>query len=157
LRVIVVDTPHRRHCNTSVSSSGSRSRTARSCILSSQTGQAPSLEHALAKVDEAATAAADDLDVQGPLTEARRNLEQVLASYRKSLGSEHPDTATDPHNLARYQGDLAAARPLFERVLAIYEKVLGPEVSEIAIIRIHLGDLAAARPLVQPPREGAGP
>src|SRR6516164_1453691 len=61
LAVIVVDTPHRRHCNTSVSSSGSRPRTARSCILSSQTGQAPSLEHALAKVDEAATAAADDL------------------------------------------------------------------------------------------------
>jgi tetratricopeptide (TPR) repeat protein len=88
-----------------------------------------------------------------------RVLERALAIREKSLGPEHPDTATSLNNLAallRDQGDLAGTRPLLERALAIREKVLGPEhpdtatsLNNLAALLRDQGDLAAARPLFE--------
>jgi tetratricopeptide (TPR) repeat protein len=91
--------------------------------------------------------------------QARPLHEQALAIREKTLGPEHPDTATSLNNLAlvlKDEGDFAGARPLYERALAIDEKVLGPEHPETAIDLANLalllreqGDLAAARPLLE--------
>jgi tetratricopeptide (TPR) repeat protein len=53
----------------------------------------------------------------------------------KSLGLEHPDTATSLNNLAelyRAQGKYEQAEPLYQRSLAIWEKALGPEHPNVA-------------------------
>ena len=77
----------------------------------------------------------------------------------KSLGVEHPETATSLNNLAlllQDQGDLAGARPLYERALAIFEKALGPEhphtatsLNNLANLLQAQGDLTGARPLLE--------
>jgi tetratricopeptide (TPR) repeat protein/pimeloyl-ACP methyl ester carboxylesterase len=90
---------------------------------------------------------------------ARPLYERALAIAEKTLGPEHPDTATSLNNLATLlqdQGDLAGARPLFERALAISEKTLGPDHPETATSLNNLatllhaqGDLPGARPLLE--------
>jgi tetratricopeptide (TPR) repeat protein len=95
----------------------------------------------------------------GAYAQARPLHEQALAIREKTLGPEHPLTATSLNNLAlvlKDEGDLAAARPLYERALAIDEKALGPEHPDTAIDLANLGfllrdqgDLAAARPLLE--------
>ena len=96
---------------------------------------------------------------QGDFAAARPLYERALAIREKTLGPEHPDTATSLNNLAGLlsdQGDLAAARPLYERALAIREKVLGPEhpdtatsLNNLAGLLSDQGDLAGARPLFE--------
>ena len=97
---------------------------------------------------------------RGAYSHAVPLLRDVLAICEKTLGSEHPETASSLNNLAsllQAQGDLAAARPLFERALAIREKALGPEhprtatsLNNLASLLQAQGDIAAAtRPLFE--------
>jgi tetratricopeptide (TPR) repeat protein len=63
-------------------------------------------------------------------SQAGELLRDALAIREKTLGREHPATATSLNNLGNLlsdEGDFAGARPLYERALAIYEKTLGPE------------------------------
>ena len=72
------------------------------------------------------TGPSDDPD----LKEARRLHEEVLATRRRTLGPEHPDTITSMNNLAetlRSQGDLSGARRLYEAVLELRRRVLGSD------------------------------
>jgi len=80
-------------------------------------------------------------------SEARPLLERALAIREKSLGPEHPDTASSLNNLAlllQAQGDLAGARPLYERALAICEKTLGPAHPDTVLVRNNLATLGGA-------------
>src|SRR5207253_484236 len=96
----------------------------------------------------------------GPLAayaQARPLFERALAIREKTLGPEHPDTATSLHNLAlllKGQGDLVGARALYDRALAIREKVLGPEhpdtamsLNSLAILLQEQSDFAGSRAL----------
>ena len=85
--------------------------------------------------------------------------ERALAIRGKTLGPEHPHTATSLNNLAdllHAQGEFAAARQLLERALAINEQALGPEhpdtavgLNNLALLLHDQGDLAGARPLYE--------
>jgi tetratricopeptide (TPR) repeat protein len=84
------------------------------------------------------------LDIQGEYAAARPLLERALAIRERSLGPDHPDTATSLNNLAlclQAQGAYAEARPLLERALAIRERSLGPDHPDTRIIRKNLTDL----------------
>ena len=66
----------------------------------------------------------------GPPGEVLKMREELLALYRKSLGSEHNDTLRAAGNLASSYGDvgrLDEALKLQEETLAICQRVLGPE------------------------------
>jgi tetratricopeptide (TPR) repeat protein len=66
---------------------------------------------------------------------------RALAIREKSLGPEHPETASALNDLAillQNQGDLVAARPLLERALTICETTLGPSMRKLR----RLNDLA---------------
>ena len=75
------------------------------------------------------------------LYKAKRYAE-ALPFYKKAvelaertLGPQHPTTATHIRSLARLhiaQGNYAQAEQLYQRALVIYEKVLGPERRELA-------------------------
>ena len=88
-------------------------------------------------------------------SQAEPLLRDALAIREKSLGPEHPDTATSLNHLAGLltgRGNLAEARPLCERALAIQEKALGSEHPDTATSLDHLagllyaqGDIAGAR------------
>ena len=90
-------------------------------------------------------------------SQAEPLLRDALAIREKSLGPEHPDTATSLNHLAGLltgRGNLAEARPLCERALAIQEKALGPEHPDTAMSLHNLasllssqGDFAGARSL----------
>jgi tetratricopeptide (TPR) repeat protein len=59
----------------------------------------------------------------------------AVAIREKALGLEHPDLATNLHNLAvlyAVQDQHAKAEPLYQRVLAIREKALGAEHPDVA-------------------------
>jgi tetratricopeptide (TPR) repeat protein len=83
----------------------------------------------------------------------------AVAICEKTLGSEHPDTATSLNDLAlalKEKGDFVAARPFQERALAIVEKALGPEhpytatnLNNLANVLRDEGDLTGARPLYE--------
>jgi tetratricopeptide (TPR) repeat protein len=90
---------------------------------------------------------------------ARLLFDRSLSLYERTLGPEHPHTATSLNNLAGLldaQGNYAAARPLFERVLAIREKALGAEhpdtgasLNNLAGLLRAQGDYAGAKPLFE--------
>jgi len=92
-------------------------------------------------------------------SQAEPLLRDALAIREKSLGPEHPDTATSLNHLAGLlmgRGNLAEARPLCERALAIQEKALGPEhpdtaqsLHNLASLLSSQGDIAGARPLYE--------
>ena len=72
-------------------------------------------------------------------------LRRALAITEKTLGPEHPDTATTLNNLATFYtttGAPAQAEPLYHRALAIREKVLGPEHVATATVLQNLGMLS---------------
>jgi tetratricopeptide (TPR) repeat protein len=83
----------------------------------------------------------------------------ALAMREKTLGPEHPQTATSLNNLAsllRAQGDFMGSRLLHERALVIREKTLGPEhpltaysLNNLASLFQSQGDLPGARPLIE--------
>jgi len=80
-----------------------------------------------------------------------------LAIREKSLGPEHPDTATSLNNLAlfyRSMGDYTAALPLYQHALAISEKAHGPDHPRTATslnnLAVLLDDSMGAYVLVEP-------
>jgi Tfp pilus assembly protein PilF len=78
--------------------------------------------------------------------EARTLSERALAIYEKTLGPDHPNTASTLNNLGgllEEQGDLAGARPYFERAVAICERTLGPDHPTTRAIRANLASLNA--------------
>jgi tetratricopeptide (TPR) repeat protein len=95
----------------------------------------------------------------GDYARARPLHERALAIREKTLGLEHPETATGLNNLGhllQVQGDRAGARPLYDRALAICEKALGPEhpktavsLNNLALLLHDQGNLAGARPLCE--------
>jgi tetratricopeptide (TPR) repeat protein len=95
----------------------------------------------------------------GDLQGARPWYERALAIRERTLGSDHPNTATSLSKLAvllRDQGDLAGARTRSERALAIRERVLGPDdpatatsLNNLAGLLLEQGELVAARPLYE--------
>jgi tetratricopeptide (TPR) repeat protein len=128
--------------------------------------------HLLARRDAGSDAALEVagwpklLDLAGSYFHTRAAYPQALPLFRdalaireRTLGPEHPDTATSLNNLAllrQHQGDLAGVRPLFERALAIWEKALGPEHPETLTALNNLGCLlrdqgnsTEARPLFE--------
>src|SRR5262249_601542 len=83
----------------------------------------------------------------------------ALAIREKTLGPEHPDTATSLNKLAsplQAQGDFAGPRPLCDRALVSRQKALGPDhpamatsLNNLAVLLRGQGDLAGARPLFE--------
>ncbi len=72
---------------------------------------------------------------QGQFQEAETLHHQVLATHEKSLGMEHPTTATSVSNLGNVyylQGRFLEAEKLYRRALQIREKVLGAEHADVA-------------------------
>jgi tetratricopeptide (TPR) repeat protein len=73
---------------------------------------------------------AEALNARGRYREVEPLREQVLATVRKALGEEHPDTARAYNDLAfcQYaQGRYSRAEQGYERALAIYRKALGED------------------------------
>jgi tetratricopeptide (TPR) repeat protein len=103
--------------------------------------------------------AGDYFHARASYKEAASLFQQVLSIRERSLGPEHPQTATSLDNLAilvRDQGDFAGARQLFERALAIREKARGLGHPDTATTLNHLGvvlhaegDLVGAQPLLE--------
>jgi tetratricopeptide (TPR) repeat protein len=97
--------------------------------------------------------------VLGDYAQARPLFERALVILEKTLGPEHPDTATGLNNFASLlqdQGDLAGARRLLERALTIREKALGLEhphvgitLHSLAYVLKNQDDFAGARPLYE--------
>jgi len=72
---------------------------------------------------------------RGEYQEAENLQAQVLAVHEKSLGAEHPTTATSLSNLGStyyLQGKFAEAEQSYRRALAIREKVLGANHPDVA-------------------------
>ena len=121
-----------------------------------------SLPHALAQsLDEAERLNQQVIQLykQGRYDEAIHIAKEVLAIYEKTLGSEHPDTATSLNNLAalyRTTGRYEEAEPLYKRSLAIREKALGPEhpdtatsLNNLALLYETTGRYAEAEPFMK--------
>ena len=90
-----------------------------------------------AEVGRALTAEAVGIQLQRRLRyrEAEAKLRLALASTRKVLGEQHPDTARSYSNVAvclDSQGKYAAALPLHQKALAIKQKALGEQHPETA-------------------------
>ncbi len=72
---------------------------------------------------------------QGQYQEAETLHHEVLAIHEKSLGAEHPTTATSVSNLGNVyylQGRFAEAEKLYRRALQVREKVLGADHADVA-------------------------
>jgi tetratricopeptide (TPR) repeat protein len=110
-------------------------------------------------VAELCNAAGEALQYAGDLKAAKPWYERALATRKRLLGPDHPDTALSLNNLAGLLwalGDLAAARPLLEGAADVWERVLGSDHPDTARSFNNLGallhaqgDLAAARPLLE--------
>ncbi len=75
-------------------------------------------------------------------------LKRALAICEKTLGPEHPDTATSLNDLAslyQAQGRYEEAEPLYQRALSICEKTLGPEHPDTATSLNGLASLYQAQ------------
>jgi tetratricopeptide (TPR) repeat protein len=73
---------------------------------------------------------AERLDRQGRSAQARALYEKVLATRRKVLGEDHPQTARSYNNLAMNlddRGKYRQAQPLYEKALAVCLKALGED------------------------------
>jgi hypothetical protein len=71
-----------------------------------------------------------------------------LAIAEKTLGPNHPNTATSLDNLAgllESEGDDAGAEPLYHRALVIAERALGPDDPTTREIRENLDALLKRR------------
>jgi CHAT domain-containing protein len=93
----------------------------------------------------------------GAYSKAEPLYQRALAIYEKTLGPEHPNTATSLNNLAELYDAMGAygkAEPLSQRALAISEKVLGPEhpdtgtsLINLAVLYREMGAYGKAEPL----------
>lgn len=86
----------------------------------------------------------------GRYVEAEPILKRVLAIRERSLGPNHPDTATSLNNLAMLYEKLgrhAESLPLLERALAICRKALGLEHPDtiISLNNLAIGYISQAR------------
>jgi tetratricopeptide (TPR) repeat protein/cellulose biosynthesis protein BcsQ len=100
---------------------------------------------------------ATTLKAQGDLVGARKLEEQVLETWIRLLGMDHPDTLKAMSNLAETlygQGDLAGTRKLQEQVLEARDRLLGKDhpdtlkaINNLATTLKAQGDLAGARKL----------
>ncbi len=75
---------------------------------------------------------------QSRYAQAEPLYEQALATKRKLLGSEHPDTALSLNNLATLyydQGKYEQAKPLLWRALAVCEQRLGPKHQDTCTVQ----------------------
>lgn len=73
--------------------------------------------------------AGDSLGQTGAVTEALTYWEEAMAKAQATLGSDHSDTLTTRHNLARWQGeagDPQTAVQSLQTVLTDRERILGP-------------------------------
>jgi tetratricopeptide (TPR) repeat protein len=96
---------------------------------------------------------------QGKYSEAIPAATQLLNLTEKSVGPEHPDTATRLSDLAQLNlemGNYVEAEPLFQRALTIQEKALGLEhldtartLNSLATLYQSKGDYAKAEPLFE--------
>jgi tetratricopeptide (TPR) repeat protein len=89
------------------------------------------------------------LQYVGNYTGARPFYERALAIHEKTLGPDHPDTATSLNNLAvlfAYQGDFEQAIPLMRRVLSISERKLGASHLQTQRYRQSLANMEAKLP-----------
>jgi tetratricopeptide (TPR) repeat protein len=116
--------------------------------------------------DRAAFLAAEDLNEQaeslfrqGKSAASRPLFEQVLASCRRLLTDDHPQTATSYNNLGiSYMGlgHYAAAQPLFEKALSIRRRLLTDDhpdtaqsYSNLAMSHKEQGNYRVAQSLLQ--------
>jgi tetratricopeptide (TPR) repeat protein len=84
------------------------------------------------------------LDDRAQYTEAESFYQRANEIGEKTLGPEHPDTATRLNNLAilyKNQGKYEQAEPLYQRAIAIGEKTLGPEHPDLATRLNNLANL----------------
>jgi CHAT domain-containing protein/Tfp pilus assembly protein PilF len=87
-------------------------------------------------------ARAEDAARRGQFGEAETLHHQVVAVHERTLGAEHPTTATSLSNLGRVldlQGKYEEAEKVYRRVLAVREKVLGAEHPDVANALNNLG------------------
>jgi CHAT domain-containing protein/tetratricopeptide (TPR) repeat protein len=78
---------------------------------------------------QALAAQADELLAKGQYREAESLQQRVVSIHEKTLGREHPLTATSLSNLGNVlylQGKFSEAEQIHRRALALREKVLGP-------------------------------
>jgi len=90
------------------------------------------------------SARAQELIDRGQYEEAETLQYRVVAIHEKTLGKEHPTTATSLSNLGNVlylQGKLKDAEAVHRRVLAIREKVLGPEHPDTATSMNNLANV----------------
>ena len=93
--------------------------------------------------DEAAEIAlrAEEALRRGQFGEAETLHHQVLAIHERTLGPEHPSTATSMSNLGRVldlQGKYADAEEVYRRALMVREKVLGADHPDVATVLNNL-------------------
>jgi len=84
------------------------------------------------------------LESKGDYAGAEPLYRRALAIAEKTLGPNHPNTATALDNLAgllESGGDVAGAEPLYRRALSIAEKALGPDHPTTREIRENLDAL----------------
>ena len=90
------------------------------------------------------SARAQELINRGQYKEAETLQQRVLAIHEKTLGKEHPTTATSLSNLGNVlyvQGKFKDAEVVHRRVLAIREKVLGAEHPDTATSMNNLANV----------------
>src|SRR5207237_1145520 len=95
---------------------------------------------------------------QGKNEEARTLLNPALATARKALGPEHPETLQTMYVLAAALSGLGIdqARARFEELLALRKRVSGPEhpktleaMNDLALVWQRSGNLEKARQLLE--------
>jgi tetratricopeptide (TPR) repeat protein len=90
---------------------------------------------------------AQALQAAGEPKEAERLFRQALAEQDKSLGAQHPETASTLNNLASLLTTLdryAEAEPLQRRALSIMERTLGPRHLRTGLAASNLADILGA-------------
>ena len=93
------------------------------------------------------------------IDESKAAFERALASYRLSLGEDHPKVAETISNLGSvyyFSGDVAGAERYFRQALTVYRKVYGNGHPEVAIVlnnvarmELELGRVDDALPLLE--------
>ena len=94
------------------------------------------------------SARAQDLIDRGQYKEAETLHYRVVAIHEKTLGKEHPGTATSLSNLGNVlylQGKAKEAEAIHRRVLALREKVLGSEHPDTATSMNNLANVLQAQ------------
>ncbi len=86
----------------------------------------------------------DELLAKGQFAEAESLQQRVVTVHERTLGAEHPQTATSLSNLGNVfylQGKIVDAERVHRRVLAIREKILGPEHPDTATSLNNLANI----------------